>query len=400
MVRSLYSGVAGLTVHQTRMDVIGNNIANVNTHGFKASSVTFRDIYYQAAKSPTGGTAYDYAGNNPSTVGYGVQLGSIDKDMATANTQSTSRDLDLAIDGDGFFIVGSLSKLRNPATEDPGAGGGGAGAPADPGFTDQMSLSYTRMGRFGFDNDGNLVAGGNAFILGSSNSVPNDDGGTGGGGGGTGTEELNRDYNNLLAVGTDSSALMVAVEPPTKEELTNPTTCKDYIININDLARRAFVNEILGKEPGTITDVNWALPLDRATPPTGVTADEVDKLLNFTYKDLEGFDIGATGIMSVTYGGNLKYVARVELAVFDNPEGLQEAGMTTFLETPASGEAGIRCPGDSGAGAVSSNKLEMSNVNLAAEFSDMIVTQRGFQANARIITVSDSMIEELVNLKR
>ena len=96
----------------------------------------------------------------------------------------------------------------------------------------------------------------------------------------------------------------------------------------------------------------------------------------------------------------MKAIARIELATFDNQEGLIEDGNTSFVETAASGVAKIKKPGDSGAGFTQSNKLEMSNVNLAQEFSDMIVTQRGYQANARIITTSDSMLEELVNLKR
>ena len=107
MVRSLYSGVSGLKSHQTRMDVIGNNIANVNTYGFKASRTSFADIYYQAQRSETGGRA-TFAGNNSSQVGYGVQVSSIDKDMSMSNFQNTNRTLDLAIAGDGMFICGKL----------------------------------------------------------------------------------------------------------------------------------------------------------------------------------------------------------------------------------------------------------------------------------------------------
>ena len=108
MVRSLYSGVAGLTSHQTKMDVIGNNIANVNTYGFKSSRTSFSDVYYQSVKSATGGTE-TFAGNNPSTIGYGVQVASIDKDMSQSSFQSTNRKLDLAISGDGFFAVGTFT---------------------------------------------------------------------------------------------------------------------------------------------------------------------------------------------------------------------------------------------------------------------------------------------------
>jgi len=397
MVRSLYSGVAGLTTHQTRMDVIGNNIANVNTYGFKASSVTFRDIYYQTAISPTGGAAYTYAGNNPSAVGYGVQLGSIDKDMSLSSFQSTNRVLDLAIDGDGFFIIGNMTTELTSG--------------ADPSIN--IGLTYTRMGRFYIDNDGNLVAAQNNFVLGSRNKGAIDD------------DDDERfadagDYAYLLLNGNDSKAAMRTVAPPgSAKEMTSNT---DYILNINDLIRRAYYYDLLyqygddgtgnvgyyeedtsttppTKTPVTSnnTDITWA---DGDDTFGGKADDIVEKLKAFSFSDLEAFDIGADGVITVMYAGQLKAIARIELATFDNPEGLKEAGMTSYLESASSGEASIRRPGDSGTGNVVANKLEMSNVNLAKEFSDMIVTQRGFQANARIITVSDSMIEELVNLKR
>ena len=120
----------------------------------------------------------------------------------------------------------------------------------------------------------------------------------------------------------------------------------------------------------------------------------------FTYADLSGFSIGPDGVITTTYNNLLKAIGRIEVTVFDNPEGLIENGDTSYTETTASGEGKVRKAGDPGVGHTISNKLEMSNVNLAQEFSDMIVTQRGFQANARIITTSDSMLEELVNLKR
>ena len=130
------------------------------------------------------------------------------------------------------------------------------------------------------------------------------------------------------------------------------------------------------------------------------TVDDLAVTGKFTYADLAAFTIGSDGVITTTYNNTLKAIARVEITVFDNPEGLIENGDTSFSETAASGSGKVRKAGEQGAGTVASNKLEMSNVNLAQEFSDMIVTQRGFQANARIITTSDSMLEELVNLKR
>lgn len=309
MMRSLYSGVTGLTTHQTRMDVIGNNIANVNTYGFKSSRTTFKDIYYQTVKSPAAGTD-TFAGNNPTEVGYGVQLGSIDKNMSRSSFAGTDRTFDLAISGEGFFIVGK-----------PEANGGQGG-----GKNGMRDITYTRNGNFTLDSTGNLVNANNKFVLGTTNS--------------------------------DGNADTLAKKDPADK-------ASDLeIINVNKLIQSAFNNNDL------------------------------------TFKDLEAFSIGTDGVLTATYGGEIKALARIEVAVFDNPEGLLEAGNTDFQESAASGAPGIRKPGDPGTGTTESGKLEMSNVNLAQEFSDMIITQRGFQANSRIITTSDTMLEELVNLKR
>lgn len=179
MVRSLYSGVAGLTSHQTRMDVIGNNIANVNTYGFKASRTSFSDIYYQTKKSASGGTSV-FAGNNESAVGYGVQISSIDKDMSASSFQTTNRTLDLAISGDGFFMTGGVNEVG------------------------QISdVTYTRYGSFGVDSAGNLVNTMNQFVLGTNND------------------------------GTYSKLEMDAKNPPSE-------TSELQTINVNDLVWDAF----------------------------------------------------------------------------------------------------------------------------------------------------------------
>ncbi len=349
MVRSLYSGVSGLTTHQQRMDVIGNNIANVNTYGFKASRVTFRDVYYQTSIGETAGT-HAFAGNNPSTVGYGVQLGSIDKDMEMSSFQSTNRVLDIAISGSGFFITSQFDGSLLNADPD-------TGMLADPYNIPPKSTTYTRMGNFSIDSNGNLVAGANTFVLGTCNS---DEG--------------------LALVGDESAAILDTLniasgrntEGDNEEEgdvFSSDLTAAN-IINIEELINQAYAEDL----------------------------EDTEKWL--TFADLENFNIGVDGVITVTYNSKMKAIARIELATFDNQEGLIEDGNTSFLETAASGVAKIKKPGDSGAGFTQSNKLEMSNVNLAQEFSDMIVTQRGYQANARIITTSDSMLEELVNLKR
>ncbi|MBQ3161396.1 MAG: flagellar hook-basal body complex protein [Oscillospiraceae bacterium] len=344
MVRSLYSGVSGLTTHQTRMDVIGNNIANVNTYGFKASRVTFRDIYYQTAIGETAGTA-SFAGNNPSTVGYGVQLGSIDKDMSMSSFQSTNRVLDLAISGDGFFITSTFDGSEMTADTN----GDLTSLEVRP-----KSTTYTRMGNLSIDSNGNLVAGANTFVLGTCNDLTK--------------------LADTTFVGDVSAAELAKLDITSSGGGTAATTT----LTSADLKSKNIIN--------IETLINKAWPQQNGK--------------RLSYADLSSFQIGKDGVITVTYNSEMKAIARIELATFDNQEGLIEDGNTSFAESAASGVAKIKKPGDPGAGYTQSNKLEMSNVNLAQEFSDMIVTQRGYQANARIITTSDSMLEELVNLKR
>ncbi len=460
MIRSLYSAVSGLTSHQTKMDVIGNNIANVNTYGFKSSRAAFSDVYYQTLKAETAGNDA-FAGNNPSTVGYGVQVASIDKDMSQGSFQSTNRTLDIALSGDGFFALANFSMGPNGA------------APADT--TSPDALTYSRAGNFGLDSFGNLVNNNNKFVMGSRNTV-----------------------DGLHMIGDNSAQELgkVALEDNNGD---NKITSADYTyentINVNDLIREAYgiytdpdtgylytnrapvpvtkatttkqtdengveqdvtVYDIVGFTMGEPTDPEQLYLIDKKgnyvtketgtgaarqvgvikytntdadgntiTPPTvgammyarpaadgtvpDPTADESDPPLatlsdavigEFTYKDLGSFTIGSDGVITVSYNNKIKAIARIEVTVFDNPEGLIENGDTSYSETTASGAGGVKKAGEEGAANTISKKLEMSNVNLAQEFSDMIVTQRGFQANARMVTTSDSMLEELVNLKR
>lgn len=489
MVRSLYSGVSGLKSHQTRMDVIGNNIANVNTYGFKASRTAFADIYYQYQRTESGGNA-SRAGNNSSQVGYGVEVKSIDKNMEISNFQTTSRTFDIAIAGDGFFICGT--KDRNQQID---------------------SVRYTRMGNFGIDSAGNLVNSSNQFILGTVNRSrldggdysstymedqepadnpneldsinindlvwdafkpecqidyddvpskykpsdqeganptlftginPYDD-----------TEQIAYDYHlngtptftyttdtdlvNAVADGTQEDATEaisvqqdyiiysvngkyvngqgVEYDPDTGHYLDEKGnhytyTCNNYVENGE--IRKEHIYTLLTPQRGDDGKITGYTEEEGARQYTynavtknyesqdargnTIYADMTDGSLK--YADLDAFSIGPEGMLSAQYASQIRTLARIELGLFDNVEGLNEVGGTQFIQTTASGNVKIKRPGDSGAGTTQSGKLEMSNVNLADEFSDMVVTQRGFQANARIITTSDSMLEELVNLKR
>ncbi len=274
MLKSLSSGVSGLKAHQTQMDVIGNNIANVSTAAFKASRVTFKDVYYQTL-SGASGTSETAGGTNPTQIGYGSAVSTIDVVNTRGGKMTTDRALDLYISGDGYFVMTDK---------------------------DAVTRSYTRAGNFKFDGAGGLVDANGNFVLGYMPS-----------------------YND------DPSEKAIIIE------------------NINEYTDVAISAD------GTIT---------------GIKEDNTETL------------------------------GQISVGKFKNPDGLTQQDGVYFLQTKNSGEPVITYPGDQATGTIVSGGLEMSNVDLSTELTSMITAERGFQANSRVITVSDEMLQELVNLKR
>lgn len=264
MLRSMYSGISGMRGFQTKLDVVGNNISNVNTSGFKKGRFTFQDLMSQTERGAQG-AAGGRGGINPMQVGLGSKAGSVDNVHTQGFLQTTGRELDLAIEGDGMFIV------RNGDTD-----------------------YYKRAGNFYLDNDGNVVDENGYFLLDENEDV--------------------------------------------------------------------------------------------------IQIDE----------DVSSFSISKNGDVNVVIDGEPETVATIALAKFSNPEGLDKLGNNLYLNNDNSGDAVITTPGDNdlGTGDIAAGSLEMSNVDLAEEFTEMITSQRGFQANTRIITTSDEILQELVNLKR
>ena len=335
MMRSLYSGISGLRNHQTRMDVIGNNIANVNTAGYKTSRVIFQDIFSQnVSAGAAANLAIPIGGTNPMQIGLGIKLASVDVLHTPAAFGRTDNATDMMIGGEGFFIIQS---------------------PEGP--------FYTRAGNFKIDDDGYLTTVDGFFVLG---------------------------YGFDLAVTPQPYNIM-------EEEL------KDSDGAEFDPPRYRFWAEIkptavfmANPELGDLQKIRVRLdsadPLvDKAGAPN-FPADGTVELLNFS--------VAKDGSVEVLSNNRKLTIAKVAIAMFSNPSGLEKAGNSLYRATNSSGEVLVRLPYEDGAGTVEGGGLEMSNVDLASEFTDMIVTQRGFQANSRIITVSDTMLEELVNLKR
>ena len=445
MIRSLYSGIGGMNNFQTKLDVIGNNISNVNTFGFKKGRVTFNDLVSQqlaGASSPQEGQR---GGTNPRQVGLGGSTASIDTINTQGSLQSTGRDLDMAISGDGFFQV------------------------ADGGQN-----FYTRAGNFYLDENGMLV---NADGLRLQGYGVGDDGAIDEAAGvgdlfipaGEQVDpeattvvnvrgNLNSDtLNNTDADVDDNSA---AAAPTSGDPLAD-----------NQRSLRFFVTDPLGGEleiRGVFTRTdsdNWDLQLQNQNedgewvdlgtstgfnfeddtdgsargrlpeggnsftleagdlaglggPWTGhgddLTIDlqnvtqfsspstvEVESRNGSTDGTLESYTVSETGeINGVFSNGEVRLLGQVALVNFNNPSGLAKAGSNLFEVSNNSGEPQVGLAGIGGRGTLVGATLEMSNVDLSEEFAEMIVSQRGFQANTRMITTSDEILQELINLKR
>ncbi|HCL56468.1 MAG TPA: flagellar hook protein FlgE [Spirochaetia bacterium] len=467
MMRSLYSGVSGLINHQTRMDVIGNNISNVNTIGYKKDRVVFQDIISQVMSGSSKPTN-EKGGVNPKQVGLGMSVAAIDKIMTQGAIQTTGKNTDLAVMGEGFFI------------EKKG----------DQSF-------YSRAGNFGVDVNKTLVNPSNGFkIQGwSAQTLPD------------GTNVLNtaeQPGDIIIPVGDKmaaqatsfikfksnlNSASSMAIDPfnPTEQErakgLVHTTSIKAYdskgnthdvVLEFNKVSENRW--RVVTKVPDSIegsTRVDVTNPtldgdntffinfdnrgaLVSVEDGTGTNRDilaqgDLSVNLNFNVNDgtvdaqgnpigqqqtlrldlgtvgqyngitqfgsdtttkaveqngygmgyLESFQINDTGTVIGTYSnGTRKELAQVALATFVNSQGLEKAGDTNFVETVNSGIANVGAAGVAGKGIIVAGALEMANVDLSQEFTDMIVTQRGFQANSRTITTTDTMLEEILRLKR
>ncbi len=437
MMRSMFSGVSGLRAHQTRMDVIGNNVANVNTVGFKSGRVTFQEIFSQTlagAGAPDAATGR--GGTNPMQVGLGLGVGSIDTIMTRGSLQRTDNPTDLSIEGEGFFVVK-----------------GGSGD----------TFSFTRAGNFGIDKLGNLVTGGGLNVYGWQSYTRNSDGSYT-----FDTEQpieainlysdvYNKNKRMIAAKATanavfagnlDASKAVAAAPaaPVASEIFTVPMTVydslgNDYKVNVEFWKSDATAagstwtwriqsgTGYASAATGTLTfDPDGQLTAGGTPAPvtftpavttgtnafnvqfdftklTTYSADSSAKPTNidgYSTGNLVTFNIGADGILTGIYSnGQQQPLGLIALAGFENPAGLQKVGDNLYIPTTNSGDfkKALKA-GSEGVGTLNPGTLEMSNVDLSKEFTDMIITQRGFQANSRIITTSDELLQELVNLKR
>ena len=468
MMRSLYSGVAGLKTHQTKMDVIGNNIANVNTIGFKSSSVLFRDVLYQTTSTATGATA-STGGTNASQIGLGTQVSSIATSVTdNGAAQSTNNPYDLMLNGEDFFIVSrggvnNFTKVGNFSVDGAGClvtsnGFQVMGWQVDP--ENPSEIKKDTVSALYPESESNKVSSPeqttNAYMTGNIDMTDPDLTSTDGAAISMSiydslgysytvkfklTQDTNqadkslynleimsvKDANNVEILGTDDAAtadveeggytatiagknsIQIKFNPDNGSfEYVGAVDQNDALLEItpnsNDKGD-VFTSIVNGEEVNGIT-VDFS-NLTRYESDGQSTAKMVRGTTDSmgcgrAMGALSDVSIDTSGkIFGVYTNGETKLLGQIAVARFTNPMALESIGDSMYTTTQNSGDFdGIGTAVDDGGGSMSQGVLEMSNVDLSAEFTEMITTQRGFQANSRIITTSDTMLEELVNLKR
>src|SRR5690625_398435 len=409
MLRSLFSGISSLRSHQTMLDVTGNNIANANTTGFKAGRTQFEDTLSQMVNQP-GAPQAGAGGTNPAQVGLGVRVANVTNDFTSGAPQQTGRGLDMMINGSGFFVVNS----------------GG----------EQL---YTRAGAFNLDGLGRLVTGSGAFVMGWAADAD-------------GNINANGPLTNLaLPITTTMGAQATGtvtfdgnlpadgdVADPTATPPVEPTsllrsievyaadgtpTTLDVRFTLAATEPAQWDVEVTGGDgapvAGTIT-FNTDGRLDTVTVPDVTVGGEqisldMGALTGFAglttieAADQDGQGAGVLQSFAMTSDGTLmgsfsnglrQAVGQVAVSSFGNDAGLEKAGGSLLRATVNSGAPQVGPAGDGARGTITGGALEMSNVDLSQEFTNLIIAQRGFQAGSRIITTSDELLQELVNLKR
>ena len=463
MMRSLYSGVSGLQNHQTRMDVIGNTISNVNTTGFKRGRVNFQDMISQqvgGAAKPT----EELGGVNPKDVGLGMTVATIEQVFTQGNLQSTGVSTDVAIQGNGFFIL-----------------------------KDGEESFYTRNGQFGLDRDGTLVNPANGqrvqgwmahdlngeqivqtaatptdlvipvgskdpaketsnvlFACNLNKNTPEIQEGASESDiakGTWGTEQKIYDSfgnEHLLSVSftkvpgvANSWQATVNIDSDNADFTqtrvglgTTDGVQNTFIVNFDNYGQLASVED----SSGNISNQDGEIVLQTSFTVPGANADEngnpyrqtfninlgtIGSMRNtitqsasksttkaysqdgYTLGYLDNFKIDSTGTITGVYSnGTNRVIGQLALATFSNDRGLEKAGDNTYAETNNSGQANIGESGVGGKGSLLAGALEMSNVDLSEQMTDMIVTQRGFQSNAKTIQTADTLLETVLSLKR
>ena len=424
---ALYSGVSGLNTNSQAMSVIGNNLANTNTVGFKGSRTIFSDLLSSTV----------FGSGGASQVGRGVGMSKVDSIFSQGTFESTSSDTDLAIEGDSFFM---LKEIGNNSTFYSRAG---AFRFDQEGFL--VNPEGLRVQGKGYDANGQLIAGDPTDI-----QVMN-------------TGLIPAQATSTLTINSNLDASTVAIPAATVFDPAISTTY-DYASSTqvyDTLGNPHLVTTYFRKDPVTANTWNWywssqddsvppvalgnatgsapagsitftatgeldttiagngtgaiaagALNWNNGSTPTGIALtfdttqfNNVSKVIS---QDQNGYGSGSLtnvtinndGVVIASYSnGEQTKIANITLAKFTNPNGLNLVGSNLFTASDTSGSPRIGLPGPE-LGKVFTNSLEQSNVDMGKEFVNMITVQRGFQANSKIITTVDELLGELINLKR
>lgn len=399
----MYSGISGLKNFQTKLDVIGNNIANVNTFGFKKGRVTFKDTMSQMVSGASAATD-NRGGKNANQVGLGSTLATVDTVHTGSSLQTTGRSLDLGIDGDGYFVVSQnganmYTRAGNFYLDDKGslvnADGLKVQAFKEDGTIGDVAINVNAVlpaittNRISFSENlsANAIAG---SVFSQQIKVVDDQG-----------KSLAATvyFQKSTDIDTENEWAVYINEDPTvntdAESITTLTFDEDG--NFDNSTENEITLDLF--DPANTSTNPITLDFSALTQYEGSSTALVDPSGN-TEGKLESYNIGSLGEINGVYSnGEIIQLGQIAIAKFSNTSGLTKTANNLFQESINSGTPDINVAGE-GRGILSSGSLEMSNVDLAEEFTDMIVAQRGFQANTRIITTSDEILQELVNLKR
>ena len=340
MLPSMYSGISGLKANQKKLDVVGNNIANSSTTAFKSQRARFEDMISQSVSQASQATA-STGGINGKQVGLGVELAGIDTTTSTGSMQPTSRNLDFAIDGTGYFIVGT-----GAVPDTSGTASITTDETTHTMSSDSVEAQFTRDGSFTRDTQGNLLTSDGLRVYGYAND------------------------NVEITYSTD-------VKAPHTVAITNANSQNGAETAIN---AQGFVPLVI---------------------PDSVTVNDVSV-------KVQSFSIGKDGIITaVLANGATAALGQLGMASFSNDAGLRKDGKNLYSTSANSGDPVVRSAvgvtdndNSGGYGDALQGVLEMSNVDLAEQFTDMIIASRAFQANGKIISTGDEILQDLVNLKR
>ncbi|NDH14151.1 MAG: flagellar hook protein FlgE [Actinobacteria bacterium] len=414
MIRSMFSAISGLRAHRTMLDVVGNNISNTSTAGFKSSATVFEDVLSETLQG-AGAGAEDgtTGGTNPSQIGLGVSVARISTNFSQGALQNTGRELDFAIRGDGFFAVES------------------AGA-----------RTYTRAGSMSLDADGRLVSATGGLIQGWSadgTGQINTNVGVAGITVPVGTTAAPNATTDIALSGNLPADATIGDTFVTGVEIYNSLGDTEMVALTfeNTAANEWTVTGTYGDPATAVTLTDNVVTFDATTGAVATPADfaidlaageipdfgavtisldgdsgavtQFGGLSTLSVASQDGFGAGILQSISMSQEGVLvgsfsnginRPLAQLAIANFTNPEGLEKSGGSMFSATINSGDPQLAAAGNGGRGLIASGTLEMSNVDLAQEFVTLITAQRGFQANSRVVTSSDEVLSDIVNLKR